>query len=119
MAAFRIAVIGSDGIGPEVTEQAIRVADAALAGAGATLEWARLPWGSAHYRQTGHMVPEGGWDLLRRHDAILMGAVGSPDLPDTVTVNGLLLPMRRKFDQYVNLRPAYLFEGLQSPLRDH
>jgi tartrate dehydrogenase/decarboxylase/D-malate dehydrogenase len=64
------------------------------------------------------MVPEGGWDLLRRHDAILLGAVGSPDVPDTVTVNGLLLPMRRKFDQYVNLRPAYLFEGVQSPLRD-
>jgi tartrate dehydrogenase/decarboxylase / D-malate dehydrogenase len=118
MAAFRIAVIGGDGIGPEVTEQAIRVADAALAREGAALEWARLPWGSAHYRQTGQMVPEGGWDLLRRHDAILLGAVGSPDLPDTVTVNGLLLPMRRKFDQYVNLRPAYLFEGVQSPLRD-
>jgi tartrate dehydrogenase/decarboxylase/D-malate dehydrogenase len=64
------------------------------------------------------MVPDGGWDLLRRHDAILMGAVGSPDVPDTVTVNGLLLPMRRKFDQYVNLRPAYLFDGVQSPLRD-
>jgi tartrate dehydrogenase/decarboxylase / D-malate dehydrogenase len=118
MAAFRIAVIGGDGIGPEVTEQAIRVADAALARAGAAVEWARLPWGSAHYRQTGQMVPEGGWDLLRRHDAILLGAVGSPDVPDTVTVNGLLLPMRRKFDQYVNLRPAYLFEGVQSPLRD-
>src|SRR5262249_7758280 len=80
--------------------------------------WQRLPWSSAHYKQTGQMVPDGGWDLLRGHDAILMGAVGSPDVPDTVTVNGLLLPMRRKFDQYVNLRPAYLFDGVQSPLRD-
>jgi tartrate dehydrogenase/decarboxylase/D-malate dehydrogenase len=118
MAASRVAVIGGDGIGPEVTEQAIRVADAALARAGARLEWVRLPWGSAHYKQTGHIVPAGGWELLRRHDAILMGAVGSPDVPDTVTVHGLLLPMRRQFDQYVNLRPAYLFDGVQSPLRD-
>ncbi len=118
MAAFRIAVLGGDGIGPEVTDQAIRVADAALARDGASLEWDRLPWSSAHYKQTGQMVPDGGWELLRRHDAILMGALGSPDVPDTVTVNGLLLPMRRKFDLYVNLRPAYLYEGVQSPLRD-
>ena len=118
MPAFRVAVIGGDGIGPEVIDQAIRVADAALAREGAALDWNRLPWSSAHYKQTGYMVPEGGWELLRGHDAILMGAVGSPDVPDTVTVNGLLLPMRRKFDQYVNLRPAYLFEGVQSPLRD-
>src|SRR5438067_5089842 len=118
MAALRIAVIGGDGIGPEVIDQAVRVADAALRRDGAALEWHRLPWSSAHYRQTGQMVPEGGWDLLRRHDAILMGAVGSPDVPDTVTVHGLLLPMRRRFDQYVNLRPAYLYDGVQSPLRD-
>jgi tartrate dehydrogenase/decarboxylase/D-malate dehydrogenase len=118
MAALRVAVIGGDGIGPEVIDQAVRVAEAALRRDGAALEWDRLPWSSAHYKRTGQMVPDGGWDLLRRHDAILMGAVGSPDVPDTVTVNGLLLPMRRKFDQYVNLRPAYLFDGVQSPLRD-
>jgi tartrate dehydrogenase/decarboxylase/D-malate dehydrogenase len=118
MAAFQIAVLGGDGIGPEVTDQAIRVADAVLKRDGAALEWNRLPWSSAHYQKTGQMVPEGGWDLLRRHDAILMGALGSPDVPDTVTVNGLLLPMRRKFDLYVNLRPACLFDGVQSPLRD-
>jgi tartrate dehydrogenase/decarboxylase/D-malate dehydrogenase len=64
------------------------------------------------------MVPPDGWDLLKKHDAILFGAVGSPDLPDTVTVQGIILPMRRKFDQYVNLRPAYLYDGVQSPLRD-
>jgi tartrate dehydrogenase/decarboxylase/D-malate dehydrogenase len=64
------------------------------------------------------MLPADGWDQLRQHDAILLGAVGSPDVPDHVTVHGLLLPMRRKFDQYVNLRPAYLFDGVQSPLRD-
>jgi tartrate dehydrogenase/decarboxylase/D-malate dehydrogenase len=64
------------------------------------------------------MLPADGWDTLRQHDAIFLGAVGSPDVPDHVTVQGLLLPMRRKFDQYLNLRPAYLFEGVQSPLRD-
>src|SRR5256885_1745247 len=63
-------------------------------------------------------MPEDGWEQLRRHDAILLGAIGSPDVPDHITLHGLLLPMRRKFDQYVNLRPAYLFEGVQSPLRD-
>jgi tartrate dehydrogenase/decarboxylase/D-malate dehydrogenase len=119
MAALRIAVIGGDGIGPEVIDQAIRVTDAALKREPqARVEWNRLPWSTAHYKKTGHMVPPDGWDLLRQHDAILFGAVGSPDVPDTVTVQGLILPMRRKFDQYVNLRPAYLFPGVQSPLRD-
>jgi len=118
MAAGRIAVIGGDGIGPEVIEQAIRVADAASRHDGTSLEWNRLPWSSAYYRQTGRMMPADGWDVLRRHDAILLGAIGSPDVPDAVTLHGLLLPMRRKFDLYLNLRPAYLYEGVQSPLRD-
>jgi tartrate dehydrogenase/decarboxylase/D-malate dehydrogenase len=118
MAAFRIAVIGGDGIGPEVIDQAIRVLDAAIRADKAEFEWNRLPWNTAHYKKTGYMVPSDGWDTLRRHDAVFFGAVGSPDVPDTVTVQGLILPMRRKFDQYVNLRPAYLFDGVQSPLRD-
>jgi tartrate dehydrogenase/decarboxylase/D-malate dehydrogenase len=118
MAAFRIAVVGGDGIGPEVIEQAIRVADAALRGDQAVLEWDRLPWGCTYYQQHGRMLPADGWDVLARHDAILLGAIGSPDVPDYIAVHGLLLPMRRKFDQYLNLRPAYLFDGVQSPLRD-
>jgi tartrate dehydrogenase/decarboxylase/D-malate dehydrogenase len=118
MASFRIAVIAGDGIGPEVASEAIKVADAAARSEGAALQWQRLPWGSAYYKETGKIIPDDGWELLRRHDAILFGAVGSPDLPDSVTVHGLLLPLRRKFDQYVNLRPAYLFDGVQSPLRD-
>jgi tartrate dehydrogenase/decarboxylase/D-malate dehydrogenase len=118
MAAFRIAVIGGDGIGPEVIDQAVRVADAAARHERAALEWNRLPWSSAHYQKTGAMMPADGWDVLCRHDAILLGAIGHPDVPDHVTLHGLLLPMRRRFDQYVNLRPAYLFDGVQSPLRD-
>jgi tartrate dehydrogenase/decarboxylase/D-malate dehydrogenase len=118
MAAGRIAVIGGDGIGPEVIEQAVRVADAAAKRQGASLEWHRLPWSSAFYKKTGKMMPEDGWEILKQHDAILLGAIGSPDVPDFITLHGLLLPMRRKFDLYLNLRPAYLFDGVQSPLRD-
>ncbi len=119
MAAARIAVIGGDGIGPEVIEQAIRVADAALRHEpAARVEWNRLPWSSAYYKQTGRMMPADGWEQLQSHDAVFLGAIGSPDVPDFITLHGLLLPMRRKFDQYVNLRPAYLFAGVESPLRD-
>jgi tartrate dehydrogenase/decarboxylase/D-malate dehydrogenase len=118
MAGYRVAVIAGDGIGPEVIEPAIRVADAASRQDGVRIEWNRLPWSSAYYQQTGRMMPVDGWEQLQRHDAILLGAIGSPQVPDHVTLHGLLLPMRRRFDQYVNLRPAYLFEGVQSPLRD-
>jgi tartrate dehydrogenase/decarboxylase / D-malate dehydrogenase len=118
MAHHRIAVIGGDGIGPEVIDQAIRVVDAAGKKHGATFEWNRLPWGSALYKKAGHILPPDGWDTLKKHDAILFGAVGDPEIPDTIPVHQLLLPMRRKFDQYVNLRPAYLFDGVPSPLRD-
>jgi tartrate dehydrogenase/decarboxylase/D-malate dehydrogenase len=118
MTVFRVAVIAGDGIGPEVIDQAIRVADAALRQGRAAVEWNRLPWSSSYYQKTGRMMPADGWEILRKHDAILLGAIGHPEVPDHVTLHGLLLPMRRKFDQYVNLRPAYLYEGVQSPLRD-
>jgi tartrate dehydrogenase/decarboxylase / D-malate dehydrogenase len=118
MAHHRIAVIGGDGIGPEVIDQAVRAADAAGKKHGATFEWNRLPWGSALYKKAGHILPPDGFDTLKKHDAILFGAVGDPEIPDTIPVHQLLLPMRRRFDQYVNLRPAYLFDGVPSPLRD-
>jgi tartrate dehydrogenase/decarboxylase / D-malate dehydrogenase len=118
MSELRIAVIGGDGIGPEVIEQAVRVADAAVRRGSVRIAWNRLPWSARHYQQTGHMVPDGGWELLRAHDAILLGALGSPEVPDSITVSGLLLPIRRRFDQYVNLRPAFLYEGVPTPLRD-
>ena len=75
-----------------------------------------MPWSSAYYKQHGRILPVDGWDVLAGHDAILFGAIGSPDVPDKVTVHDLLLPMRRRFDQYVNLRPAYLFAGVPCPL---
>src|SRR5215471_10486296 len=119
MATFRIAVIGGDGIGPEVIDQAVQVTDAVLRhDPGARVEWNQLPWNCAYYKQHGAMMPPDGWEILQKHDAVLFGAIGSPDVPDHVPVHGLLLPMRRKFDQYINLRPAYNFEGAPCPLRD-
>jgi tartrate dehydrogenase/decarboxylase / D-malate dehydrogenase len=117
MAVFQIAVIGGDGIGPEVIDQAVRVAERAATKFGrTTLNWNHLPWSTNFYKQHGRMLPVDGWDILAKHDAILFGAVGSPDVPDKITVNELLLPMRRKYDQYVNLRPSYLFDGVPCPL---
>ena len=74
-------------------------------------------WGSQHYFRWGHMMPAGALDLLQPCDAILLGAVGHPDIPDHTTLNGLLLPIRRAFDLYANVRPAYLYPGVESPLR--
>jgi tartrate dehydrogenase/decarboxylase/D-malate dehydrogenase len=116
MPESRIAVIGGDGIGPEVIAQAVRAAEAAARRDQGSLHFNHLPWSTAFYKQTGRIVPEDGWEILRRHDAVLFGAVGSPDVPDTVTVQGIILPMRRKFDQYVNYRPAYLYDGVPCPL---
>ena len=116
MAVHRIAVIGGDGIGPEVIDQAVRVAEKAAKRDGAELKRTPLPWGSAYYKQHGRMLPPDAWDTLKAHDAILFGAVGDPSVPDKIPVHELLLPMRRKFDQYVNLRPAYLFAGVPCPL---
>jgi tartrate dehydrogenase/decarboxylase / D-malate dehydrogenase len=118
MAAFNVAVLGGDGIGPEVIDQAIRVVEATLKGSDTRITWARLPWSCGYFKQHGRMMPADGFDQLAKFDAILFGAVGSPDVPDHLSINQLLLPMRRRFDQYVNLRPAYLYEGVQSPLRD-
>jgi len=119
MAVSRIAVIGGDGIGPEVIDETIQVVDACLSKTQeGKLEWNRLPWSAAYYKQHGAMMPPNGWDILAEHTAILVGAVGHPDVPDHFTVHGLLLPMRRKFDQYINLRPAYLYPGVPTPLRD-
>ena len=119
MTVSRIAVIGGDGIGPEVIEQAIRVADAAMKKHGGRIEWNRLPWSGDWYKKTGMMMPADGWEVLKGHAAILLGAIGHPDVPDHITLHGLLLPMRRKFDQYLNLRPAYLYAGVPCPLCDH
>lgn len=115
---FRIAVIAGDGIGPEVTEEAIRVADAAAKLSDAKFEWTQFPWGTDYYFQHGRMAPSDYLDTLAPFDAILLGAVGHPKVQDHITLNGLLLPIRRRFDQCVCLRPAYLYEGVECPLKN-
>lgn len=115
---WNIAVIEGDGIGPEVIEQAIRAADAAVERCQGRITWTRYPWGTDYYLKHGRMASEDFLPQLARHDAILLGAVGHPQVQDHLTLNGLLLPIRRRFDQYVCLRPAYLYPGIESPLRD-
>jgi len=112
---YSIAVIAGDGIGRETVPVARRIVDAASDGF--RIDWAEYPWGSDYYRRHGRMMPADGLAQLARHDAILFGAVGAPDIPDTVTLWGLLIPMRRGFQQYVNLRPARHVAGVRSPLR--
>lgn len=113
----RIAVIPGDGVGPEVVESAVDVAEHALALVGARVDWTRLPWGSNFAREHGRMLPSDGLEQLRAFDAILLGAVEPPEVRDRTTGDGLLLPIRRKFDQYACVRPAVLYEGVEGPLR--
>ena len=117
MAEYNLAVIGGDGIGPEVVAEGKKVLDYLAANTpGLSFNYTEYPWGSAYYRETGRMMPEDGLEQLRGQQAILFGAVGDPDIPDHITLQGLLLPMRRVFDQGVCVRPAYLHPGVTSPL---
>jgi tartrate dehydrogenase/decarboxylase/D-malate dehydrogenase len=113
----RIAVIGGDGIGPEVVEAGVRVLEAATEVDGSPpLSFTRFPWGCEYYLEHGRMMPEDGLETLADFDAIYLGAVGWPTVPDHESLWGLLLPIRRGFDQYVNLRPVRLLDGVESPL---
>src|ERR687889_1371409 len=114
-----IGVIGGDGIGPEVVHAGMRVLEAA-AGQDSALElsFTEFPWGCEYYLEHGRMMPEDGLDTLAGCDAIYLGAVGWPTVPDHVSLWGLLLPIRRTFDKYLNLRPTRLLRGVESPLAD-
>jgi tartrate dehydrogenase/decarboxylase / D-malate dehydrogenase len=114
---YAIASIPGDGIGPEVCDQARLVLDAAAARFGFGLAWTTFDWSCARYAELGEMMPEDGLRQLEKHDAIFLGAVGDPSTPDHVSLWGLLIPIRRHFNQYVNLRPAKLLPGVSSPLR--
>jgi tartrate dehydrogenase/decarboxylase / D-malate dehydrogenase len=114
-----IAVIGGDGIGPEVVRSGMRVLEAAVGDdASPELGFTEFAWGSEYYLEHGRMMPEDGLKTLADYDAIYLGAVGWPTVPDHVSLWGLLLPIRRTFDQYVNLRPARLLRGVRSPLAE-
>jgi len=116
MKTFTIAVIAGDGVGPEVIPQGKRILEAVAKRHDATFAFEDFDWGAEHYFRWGRMMPAGAIDLLQPCDAIYLGAVGHPRIPDHITLNGLLLPIRRVFDQYANVRPAYLYPGVDSPL---
>jgi tartrate dehydrogenase/decarboxylase/D-malate dehydrogenase len=113
----RIAVIPGDGIGTEVIAAAREVLDAVCARHGITLAYTEFDWSCRRYQELGAMMPPDGLDTLRGFDAILLGAVGWPGVPDHVSLWGLLIPIRRTFQQYVNLRPIRVVDGVASPLR--
>jgi tartrate dehydrogenase/decarboxylase/D-malate dehydrogenase len=113
----KIAVIPGDGIGSEVIDSARTVLDAVCARHSVSLTYTDFDWSCQRYEQEGAMMPPDGIETLRGFDAILLGAVGWPGVPDHVSLWGLLIPIRRTFRQYVNLRPIRVFDGVQSPLR--
>ncbi len=117
--SYRIAVIAGDGIGPEVIDAGLRVLQAAAkADGGFSVQSDSYPWGCGFFERTGAMMPPDALETLRRYDAIYLGACGWPTVPDHVSLWGLLLPIRQRFDQYVNLRPVRLLPGLEGPLRN-
>ena len=117
MQSFHIAVIPGDGIGKEVVPEGIRVIETAGGAFGFRIDWHHFDWSCETYLSTGKMMPVDGLEQLRPFDAIFLGAVGHPSVPDHVSLWGLLIPIRRAFRQYVNLRPVRLFEGMESPLK--
>lgn len=119
MREFDIALIPGDGIGREVMPAAEAVLDFAARKYGARFRRLRFDWGTDYYFANGRMMPEDGLEQLRPHDAVLLGAVGHPNVQDNITLNGLLLPIRRGFDQYVCERPAKLYAGVESPLKGY
>jgi len=116
MPAAKIAVIEGDGIGKEVVPEGVKVVKAAARLFGIDLAWDHLDWGCDHHARFGRMMPENGLDRIAGHDAIFLGAIGWPTVSDVESLWTLLMPIRRNFQQYVNLRPVRLFEGVTSPL---
>ena len=114
--SYRIAVIPGDGIGNEVMPEAIRVLEAAGRRFDLAFTWDDKDWSCRRFAKSGRMMPEDGLDTIKGHDAILLGAVGFTGVPDHVSLWGLLIPIRRQFQQYVNLRPVRLMEGVKCPL---
>src|SRR3989442_7135889 len=113
---FRIAVIAGDGIGREVIPAGMAALEAAVRGSNAAIAFTEFPWGCEHYVKHGRMLDEDGFDRLAGFDAIYLGAIGAPAVPDHISVWQLILPLRQRVDQYVNLRPMRLLARLTSPL---
>ena len=119
MKNYKIAVIAGDGIGPEVIAEGVRVLEhVAKLDGGFKFEFTHFPWGCDYYLQTGKMMPDDAIETLKQYDAIYLGAVGTPGVPDHISLWDLLLKIRHEFDQYVNLRPVKLLKGAPCPLKD-
>lgn len=118
MKVYNIAVLPGDGIGPEVTSEAVKVLrKLSEIDVSFQFETEEFNWNSEYYLQHGSMMPEDGLEQLKEFDAILFGAIGDSRVPDPVTIWELILPIRKHFQQYVNFRPIKLLRGLESPLK--
>jgi 3-isopropylmalate dehydrogenase len=115
---LKVAVIGGDGTGPEVIAEAVKVLKAVAALEGINYQLQEFDYGGERYLRTGQVLPEDALDQLRQFDAILLGAIGHPQVPPGILERGLLLELRFRFDQYINLRPVKLFPGVETPLKD-
>ena len=116
MKTYKIASIPGDGIGKETVPEGLRVLEAAAIRFGFQLDTTHYDWSCERYQRTGAMMPMDGLDQLRQHDAVFLGAVGSPEVPDHISLWGLLIPIRRGFDQYASVRPCRLMPGARTPL---
>ena len=117
MASYRIAVIPGDGIGKEVVPEGIRVLEAVSRKHDMSFTWDTFPWGCENYTRTGAMMPGDGIEQLKEYDAIFLGAIGFPSVPDHISLWGLLIPIRRQMQQFINFRPVRMLKGMVSPLR--
>ncbi len=118
MTSYKIAVIPGDGIGKEVVPEGLRVLDAVAEKFDIDFIYDHFDWSCETYKETGSMMPADGIEQLRKNDVIFLGAVGFPGVPDHLSLWGLLIPIRREFEQYINLRPVRLLPGITCPLRD-
>lgn len=119
MVHYRIATIPGDGIGVDTIDQAVQTLDTlAEVHGGIAFTFEPYPWGCSYYIARGEMMPSDGLTILADYDSILFGAVGFPSVPDHISLWGLLLPIRKAFDQYINLRPVKLLAGIPGPLRE-
>jgi tartrate dehydrogenase/decarboxylase/D-malate dehydrogenase len=114
--AYRIAVIAGDGIGQEVMPEGLKVLETVARKFKISFQWDEFDWSCERYQHTGRMMPENGLDQIRLYDAIYLGTVGYPGVPGHVSLWGLLIPIRREFNQYANVRPVRLMPGVRSPL---
>jgi len=117
--AYDIALVPGDGIGPEVVSATMPLFESVADDHGFEINSTKYDWGTEYYLEHGEMMPSDGLAQLKPHDSILLGAVGHPSVPDHITLNGLLLPIRKGFNQQVCRRPSVLFEGIDSPLRGY